>query len=251
MQGLVKQEEELHARIGKQVCALLRSQEIDPTKIQISGGDIRFVSDRPRGTLRFEGVDFAGWGALRDRVHGLAVEKGWWEASKETSSVERLMLVISELCEAVECHRDGDLTLRVSDSGKPEGIQIEIADAAIRILDFLGGQDWHVDDIEVGETAWPACNTPTEWAAFISSPVQRAIDVLQGMPARAWQSIPVSKVDDERVRAQRDLVRRDLAAALNRIVLMAGAMDFDLFAHIDLKHEYNTTRPHRHGGKVI
>lgn len=43
----------------------------------------------------------------------------------------------------------------------------------------------------------------------------------------------------------------EMADALIRILELAGAMDVDLEHIIELKHQYNKTRPYRHGGKVI
>ena len=43
----------------------------------------------------------------------------------------------------------------------------------------------------------------------------------------------------------------EVADAFIRILDLAGAHKIDLEHIIELKHEYNKTRPHRHGGKVI
>ena len=43
----------------------------------------------------------------------------------------------------------------------------------------------------------------------------------------------------------------EIADAVIRVLDLAGAMDIDLEHIIELKHEYNKTRPYRHGGKVI
>jgi len=43
----------------------------------------------------------------------------------------------------------------------------------------------------------------------------------------------------------------EIADAVIRVLDLAGAMDVDLEHIIELKHEYNKTRPHRHGGKII
>ena len=43
----------------------------------------------------------------------------------------------------------------------------------------------------------------------------------------------------------------EMADAIIRILDLAGAFKVDLEHIIEVKHEYNKTRPHRHGGKVI
>lgn len=89
-------------------------------------------------------------------VHGLAKEKGWWTGEKDlyggvaplvVNLGEKLMLVTSELAEALEeARRPGfhpaqaDLVYfsNQAENAKPEGFGIELADAVIRILDLCG-----------------------------------------------------------------------------------------------------------------
>lgn len=57
---------------------------------------------------------------------------------------EKLMLIVSELAEALEEVREPGRDLgevRTSPSGKPEGFPIELADAVIRIADLCGAMD--------------------------------------------------------------------------------------------------------------
>lgn len=91
-------------------------------------------------------------------IHDLAVSKGWWESFP--NPLDRLptslMLMVSELAECLEEYREGrgatEIYYEYSDGtkgtesfkasnrlgslrGKPSGIPIELADAAIRIRD--------------------------------------------------------------------------------------------------------------------
>lgn len=88
---------------------------------------------------------------LRDEVHKLAVEKGWWEGVNSPFDAMRLIpekiaLIHSELSEALEEYRidPGESVDSLFErgayyaSGKPEGFCIELADAIIRILDLCG-----------------------------------------------------------------------------------------------------------------
>jgi len=78
-------------------------------------------------------------GELQAEAHRIAVEHGWWE--KERSAGEALMLMVTELSEAMEAWREGS-----PESEKIPGfsqVEEELADAIIRILDFAGGH--HLD----------------------------------------------------------------------------------------------------------
>ena len=59
--------------------------------------------------------------------HDIAVEKGFWE--KERNIGEALMLIVTELAEAMEAHRIQD----------QENFKEELADSFIRLFDLCGG----------------------------------------------------------------------------------------------------------------
>jgi len=72
---------------------------------------------------------------MQAEIHRTAVEHGWWEADRPVGEV--LMLVVTEIAEAMEAYRIGD-----PDSEKIPGhskLAEELADAVIRILDYAGG----------------------------------------------------------------------------------------------------------------
>lgn len=90
------------------------------------------------------GVERAG-ALLSGQCHGLAVASGWWtdlktgESTKGTRNVgELLCLVHSEISEAMEGHRrwllDDKLPHRLM-------LEVELADAVIRIMDLAGALD--------------------------------------------------------------------------------------------------------------
>jgi len=62
-----------------------------------------------------------------DICHGIAREKGFWD--QERNIGEALMLVVTELAEAMEAYR----------TQNDENFREEIADTFIRLLDLCGG----------------------------------------------------------------------------------------------------------------
>lgn len=67
-------------------------------------------------------------------IHEWAQSKGWWESPRPTG--ELLMLVVTEISEAMEDYRMRRMETVISEDGKPEGFPSEIADAVIRLLDL-------------------------------------------------------------------------------------------------------------------
>lgn len=94
-------------------------------------------------------------------IHENAVNHGWWETDRELPEI--LMLIVSELSEALEEYRKGDMMdgriscMHYYSGGgyvanaptvcckKPEGIAVEVIDALIRILDWCGKEGVDVE----------------------------------------------------------------------------------------------------------
>lgn len=81
--------------------------------------------------------------ALRSICHGNAVNAGWYTdldtgEFKQLNVGERIALMHSELSEAFEAHRKN-----LMDDHLPhrKGIEVELADTIIRIMDFCGAED--------------------------------------------------------------------------------------------------------------
>jgi len=81
---------------------------------------------------------------LQQKIHEWANRKGWWEDSPKKTRhkdwvfiTSKLALVSSEISEAIEELRNGNMNVYYADeSPKPEGFGVELADAVIRILDI-------------------------------------------------------------------------------------------------------------------
>ena len=104
---------------------------------------------------------------IQSAVHNLAKEKGWHDV--DSSLTERIMLVVTELAEAVESIRRNEppvwqkgktkdplageqalirlmpISQEWDSNVKPEGVLTELADAVIRIMDICEAQGWDLE----------------------------------------------------------------------------------------------------------
>lgn len=73
--------------------------------------------------------------------HGIANECGWWDKTKPADVPRLLMLCVSELAEAMEGHRKN-----LMDDHLPHRkmLEVELADAVIRIFDMAGGLELNI-----------------------------------------------------------------------------------------------------------
>lgn len=179
--------------------------------------------------------------------HQRAVAKGFWD---ETHSVGHyLMLVVSELSEAVEADRLGkwakldpdtiDTLQRIA--GAPytqeflrevkDRVEDEIADAVIRLLDLLG---WMLKDRALSEKE---VETDLGVSAFYIAGEMTLADAL-------W---PI--LQEACCHCDMYAHRTAILYSIKSLEQLCERLGIDLMAHIDLKLKYNETRPALHGKK--
>lgn len=182
-------------------------------------------------------------------VHQNAVEHGWWEG--ERCLEEILALIHSEWSEALEEYREGrpvvwhkcpynggkcetqevhtgvpECSRCGSEMRKPEGFCVELIDGCIRILDYFGHKGYRVSK-NVGVTAAIMADEDRE-------SIPKAITRLH-----QWTTMALEKP-----------VRGALTVALFYAFEIVRGMGEDPNDIMKEKHEYNKSRPYKHGGKV-
>lgn len=164
---------------------------------------------------------------LIKEIHENAVAHGWWEGERKIDEI--YALIHSELSEALEEYRSGKEMIYYVD-GKPEGIAVELADAVIRILDYVAqrefftGPEMYMEQIRITGEKLP----------------------LPRLLVECHESITMARVYDEE--NMNPMAHFTKVKANIREYLSDNGLD--LYEIIRIKHEYNKTRPYRHGGKL-
>lgn len=193
-----------------------------------------------RDTIRKE----TDWQQLCVKQHEAMKEKGFWDVPMRKQKA--LVLIMSEVMEAVEADRKGrladkaaylhDLTEELDPELDPifidstmiapfrdhikDTLEDEIADACLRICDLAGSKGMALGgNIEFGATFKGAEVTDYAW------------------------HICKCLTDDMSTLFDR------LNEALSALVHLADSLDIDLAWHIEEKMKYNARRPKRHGKK--
>ena len=92
------------------------------------------------------------WGYLAEEVYYTCVKNGFWEKGEERNKAEMIALMHSELSEALEADRNGNPP---DDKIKDfSGLEAELADVVIRILDFSEGFSLDVGNAILAKIAY-------------------------------------------------------------------------------------------------
>ena len=185
-------------------------------------------------------------------VHANAVAHGWWETERDPAEI--IALIHSEWSEALEeyragrpmvwyavnadCQMCGDRPVIYNeicetnncDAGhKPEGIAVELIDGCIRILDFAAHEKVLLEFGEI-ESLQP---TPPKLIADL----------------HYYTSFALNDVGKDGKIIKHHFIPELLGAAVYEAFRFIRAQGIDPEKIMLEKHEYNKTRPYRHGGK--
>lgn len=200
---------------------------------------------------------------LQARVYQTALSKGWHDGRPNGIPYrETRALIVSELSEALEAFREGEMRLRFAFRGrfqqrrnkqvaelpriedlshaehlkiaaaghKPEGFGIELADTAIRVLHRTGA-------------------AKRTWDEYDHRYIAKAGEYSGGHGPRGVPA-DVRTVPEQIDWLIETAIMIDIGAIfLARLNTVACANNVDLWASVELKAKYNETRPYKHGNK--
>ena len=171
--------------------------------------------------------------ALQAKVYANAAAKGFWEKGAEENRGERVMLIVSELGEALESHRknrwakngatyvgmknpawEGYFKEYIKDT-----VEDELADVAIRILDYTGGFNVSLVDRDYRK------ESTGNFGHDLLRIVHYCICAYYEEPGKDW------------------------GYALAALIKFCEWWDIPLLQHVNWKFHYNTTREYKHGKK--
>jgi len=169
-------------------------------------------------------------------IHADNVAAGWWSDLKTGERLQRnvgelLMLIVSEGCEGA----DG-LERNLMDDKLPhrEMIEVELADQAIRIFDFIGGlglTNEAVSRFDYYQSTEPGKRELAAFFAPCRNPNHYLLRIIRFCAAAM-----------ELDRKKREGVGQQMALALHGIFILGELLELDVVEAMAEKREFNRTR---------
>lgn len=202
-------------------------------------------------------------------IHKNAVDHGWWDG--ERGIAEIYALIHSEWSEALEEARAGrdDVWFACNEclvcdkvsreecgrydpamvcdyrGAKPEGICVELIDGVIRILDYVGYKSESIDygELTMNDYLHQVCMygdeaTRDEWAEMQGDNVGALVMHLHRETADAGRKVQAY-----------NMYLGKLMSAVLMVWMWIEGRGLDPMQLLIEKHEYNVTRPYKHGKK--
>ena len=156
--------------------------------------------------------------ALQKEVHEWAIAKGWLDPEAEPRPIAGLlMLVLTEVAESVEAHRNGDPACERPGMEHLSHMAEELADVVIRLVQMADEHGEKLADNRRPALDYPhVCPLLDHW--YI---VRAAVDYERGFI--------------------------DFDSLLESVEYVAKQNGIDLAGAVRLKMAFNWTRPHKHG----
>ncbi len=187
-------------------------------------------------------IDFS---KLVKDIHMNALTHGWWDTARPES--ETIALIHSEWSEALEAHRAGEGLMFTKESvwpvgsekaptkEKPEGIAVELIDGCIRIYDYAQHKGIPIND-PFDDSPWPIDVSEIPYGSF-----PKMIADLHWLTTNVYRSAYGFHDPCNEAKATY------LSAIIRIVFLWCTRQGIDPLVVMKWKHEYNVTRPYKHG----
>ena len=176
--------------------------------------------------VRVRSLNYHGLTNMAARIDEWSRIKGW-RSNPPRPTKRLLMLVVTEIAEAAESFRTWS-DFQMTDKGIPlSNFEEEMADVGVRLLDMFSEFDIELNDELV-----------LRWADSTIFDTSEPLNTLYELCRRVVVDLDQASLGDV------------LHGSLAGLFWISWAYQFDLMKAIELKMDYNDTRPFKHGKNV-